>query len=308
MTTPGVAGRLHRGFTLLEVLAVIFLTAVVIGVALDFYVDLSRAENRASGFTREIRRATAILDRVARDFESAVLVRKPAEVDPLAHPWLFIAEARYAETGADHLKFVTRNHDPRRVDRPESDLALVAYFVRRDDEDRLALLRWSSPRLPDGPDYDYPSPDDEGALLLADDIARFGVTLIAEDGSPASSWDSTTIVRSSKLPIAVDIEIAMWPADGADFDTLPTYRKRVHLPVRPLDLEDLFDSNRAAAGGVDDEDLLLGDCLKPEQEIEIDGNLFALYSSYEGASDQPWAKWKKDLLKINPDWVEPECR
>jgi type II secretory pathway pseudopilin PulG len=57
------------GFTLIEVLAVILLITLVLGVALDFYVDLSNASTRASESTRSIRRATAILDRVAADFE-----------------------------------------------------------------------------------------------------------------------------------------------------------------------------------------------------------------------------------------------
>ena len=305
MKEPGRADPFQSGFTLLEVLAVVFLTSVVIGVALDFYIDLSRAGNRASGFTRDIRRAAAILDRVGRDFESAVLVRKPAEVDPLAHPWLFIAEARYAETGADHLKFMTRNHDPRRGEAPESDLALVAYFVRRSEENGLELLRWSSPHLGDGPDYEYPSADDEDALLMADGIARFGVTLIAEDGTTSSSWDSTTLIESSELPVAVDIEIAMQSVDGADRDSSPTYRKRVYLPVRPLDLEELFDPERNGDG---DADLLLGDCLKSEDDIGIDGSdpLYVLYEQYQNASDQPWVQWREDLREY-PDWVEPEC-
>lgn len=72
------------GFTLLEVLAVVMLTAVVIGMALDFYLDLSRDTLRATHFTRDIRRATAILDRVARDFQRTVLLAKaPSEDDPL---------------------------------------------------------------------------------------------------------------------------------------------------------------------------------------------------------------------------------
>ena len=46
-----------RGFTLIEVLAVLFLTALVLGVALDFFVDLSNESAHASESTRELRRA-----------------------------------------------------------------------------------------------------------------------------------------------------------------------------------------------------------------------------------------------------------
>ena len=45
------APRRSDGFTLIEVLAVVFLTSIVIGMALDFYVELSRNTARAAAFT-----------------------------------------------------------------------------------------------------------------------------------------------------------------------------------------------------------------------------------------------------------------
>ena len=244
--------RRSAGFTLIEVLAVVLLTGLVLGIALDFYVDLSRASNRAADHTRGVRRATAILDRMARDFESAVLVRKPDDVDPLAHPWVFLAESEYSNTGADHIKFVTRNHRPRSTATHESDLAVVSYTVRRTDDDQLELLRWSSPRLPEGLDRDFPYDSEDGSALLADGIAVFGVTLVDEAGERSDRWDSSQLVESSELPIAVEIEVAMATDDGSE--PVP-YRRHVLLPVRPLDLVALLDPQGVAGGGgADDED------------------------------------------------------
>ena len=98
----------RAGFTLIEVMAVVFLTAIVFGVALDFYVDLSNQSHHASEVTREIRRATSLLDRLAQDFERALLAKTPDAVDPLAHPWLFLGESRGLGPGADRVKFVAR--------------------------------------------------------------------------------------------------------------------------------------------------------------------------------------------------------
>ena len=243
--------RRNAGFTLLEVLAVVLLTGLVLGIALDFYVDLSRASNRAADHTRGVRRATAILDRMARDFESAVLVRKPDAVDPLAHPWVFVAESEYSSTGADHIKFATRNHRPRSTATHESDLAIVSYTVRQIDDDQLELLRWSSPQLPEGLDRDFPYDSEEGSALLADGIAAFGVTLIDEAGGRSDRWDSSQLVESSELPIAVEIEVAMATDDGSE--PVP-YRRRVLLPVRPLDLVALLDPQAAAGGGEADDE------------------------------------------------------
>ena len=238
--------RHGAGFTLLEVLAVVLLTGLVLGIALDFYVDLSRASNRAADHTRDVRRATAILDRMARDFQGAVLVRKPANVDPLAHPWVFLAESEYSNTGADHIKFMTRNHRPRSTGSHESDLAVVSYTVRRTEDDALELLRWSSPRLPESLDRSFPFETEDGSALLADGIASFGVTLVDEAGERSSRWDSSQLLDSSELPIAVEIEVAM--ATDDDSEPVP-YRRQVLLPVRPLDLVALLDPQAAAGGG-----------------------------------------------------------
>ena len=243
--------RRGAGFTLIEVLAVVLLTGLVMGIALDFYVDLSRASNRAANHTRGVRRATAILDRMARDFESTVLVRKPDAVDPLAHPWVFVAESEHSSTGADHIKFVTRNLRSRSTASHESDLAVVSYTVRRIDDDQLELLRWSSPQLPEGLDRDFPYDSEDGSALLADGIAVFGVTLVDEAGGRSDRWDSSQLVESSELPIAVEIEVAMATDDGSE--PVP-YRRHVLLPVRPLDLVALLDPQATAEGGEADDE------------------------------------------------------
>jgi type II secretory pathway pseudopilin PulG len=244
------------GFTLIEVLGVVLVTAVVLGFATDYFIDLSRASNRASDNTRDIRHAAAILDRIARDFESTLLVVKPPEVDPLAHPWLFVAEARYGESGADHIKFVTRNFQPRRSQEHESDLTLVAYTVRSSEaDDTLELFRWTSPQLPDGLDRSFPSEDDEAAVLLAEGLADFGVKFFDEAGDEADTWDSTTLVESSTLPLAVEISVAIADPEAAVVDRgeVVHYRRRVLLPMRPLDLALLLDPERLAGEGGEEE-------------------------------------------------------
>ncbi len=242
----------RAAFTLLEVLAVILLTALVLGVALGFYVDLSRASTRAADGTRRLRRAAAVLDRVARDYERVVLVRKPAELDPLDHPWLFLGETRRAGTASDHLKFVTRGHVPRTTASRESDLEVVGYSVR-DAEDGVSveLLRWSAPNLPEGLDREVPGDEEEGAVLLADGLAGFGVTFIDELGESLSAWDSSSLVQSGQLPLAVEIEVAL--ANPDDPEAEPTrFRRRLLLPLRPIDLEELLDPSSAVGGGEGD--------------------------------------------------------
>jgi type II secretory pathway component PulJ len=240
--------RGRAAFTLLEVLAVVLLTALVIGVALNFTVDLSHASTRSTEGTRSLRRALAVLDHVARDLERTVLLQKADDADPLDHPWIFLAEARGGGTGADHLKFVTRGHHPRSTAGRESDLEVVAYAVRTAPDESLELVRWSSPQLPESLDREIPDDEDRGAMLLASDLAGFAVTLIDELGERVSSWDSSTLVQSGQLPSAVEIEVAI--ADPDDPEAEPrSYRRTVVLPLRPFALQELLDPLASANGG-----------------------------------------------------------
>lgn len=259
----------RAGFTLLEVMAVVLLTAIVFGVALDFYVDLSNQSHHASQATREIRRATGLLDRVAMDFERALLAKKPEDLDPLAHPWLFLGESHGLGAGADRVKFVTRRPSDARSVAATSDIAMVAYALYADDlNGDYQLIRWSQPYLPDGLDRDFPLPDDPESQLMADGVVEFAVRFLGEEGEWVEEWDSSQMLDSSELPTAVEIELALAPLDpDAPLDEVERYRRRVLLPVRPLDLATLLDPVAYAALGGEGEDadgecrLKVADCI-----------------------------------------------
>lgn len=247
-----MGGAWRAGFTLIEVLAVLFLTALVFGVALDFYIDLTNQSHYASEATREIRRATTLLDRLARDFEHALLVQKPEETDPLDHPWVFLAERRRSESGADRVKFVARQEPDRRAAANAGVIATVAYLLRPDPYgEAFELVRWSRPDVPEGLDREFPQGDDPDALMLADGIDHFGLRFLGEDGEWVEEWDSSQLLDSSELPRAVEIELALSSVDPRTGEprVSPTYRRRVMLPVRPLDMQTLLDPEAYAALG-----------------------------------------------------------
>ena len=92
----------HAAFTLIEVLAVVLLTGIVISIALSFYLDLSRASNRAAEQTRGTRRAATLLDRIARDFAGT---RLPAQA----------GRARSARSSLDLPRRIPRRSARRRT-------------------------------------------------------------------------------------------------------------------------------------------------------------------------------------------------
>jgi hypothetical protein len=273
-----------RGFSLIEVLAVVLLTALVIGLTANTYLDLSRATQRAMHGTRALRQAGAVLDRVARDLEAAMLVVKPRERDPNTHPWYFFAQSRYASEGSDQLKFMTQNRALRKDDGElrDSKFEVVAYqLVEREGENPplYDLYRWSSPRLPDGCDTSIPEFEDaplfsdapgqqplaERNQLVAERIERFSVRFLHADGDWVSSWDSCQIAESSALPVAAEIDVALFDesaqsvVDGSGAPIAeaeaPGYKKRVVLQLRPIDLEARFESaSGVGAGGEEDEE------------------------------------------------------
>ena len=333
----------QRGFTLIEVMGVIVVMALILGFATDFYIDLSRASNRASRHTHDIRHATAVIDRIARDFESTLLVVKADDVDPLEHPWLFLGESHHSASGSDHIKFVTRNFQQRRTAEHESDLALVAYSVRQsDEEDSLELHRWSTTQLPESLDRSFPSEDEEGSFLMADGLADFGVIFLGDDGE-SDTWDSTTLAQSGTLPTSVEIRVAMAdpeaPANGFDGgeidpDELVYYSRRVRLPVRPLDLVAMLDPDAAdqAGGGEDDEDgeggedgegdgengsgasetagnKTMGECLDLAALTAAAQETMPAFSGYVQASlTRPWSEIKDILPAELRAYILPACR
>jgi prepilin-type N-terminal cleavage/methylation domain-containing protein len=249
------AARVHQAaFTLLEMLAVIFLMSIVLFVAIDFYLDLSVASNAAAERTRSARRAVGLLDRVARDLEGALLLQKPDEVDPIEWPWLFVAESESAESGADRVKFVRRGHRPNAASAPESDLEVVSWIVTpgADGEGDLELRRTSWPQLPESRERSFPTA--ETSDLVAAGLASFGIQFQGEDGTWTGRWDSTMLAGASELPTVAEIEVSFRTGPGED-DVEGPYLRRVLLPLRPIDLEEQLAAAEGAPGGTNPRDL-----------------------------------------------------
>ena len=76
----------EAGFTLIEVMAAIFLTSMVITFAVSFYLDLANASQSANIRARQALRAASAIDRVARDLANTAFIVKAEEADPLLHP------------------------------------------------------------------------------------------------------------------------------------------------------------------------------------------------------------------------------
>jgi hypothetical protein len=176
------------------------------------------------------------------------------EMDPFAFPWIFLGQTRLGGRTSDRLKFITRNHDATRTEGAETNIATVAYITESADDDSVSLYRWSSPRLPESLDKNFPREGDEGTYLLAEGLLEFGFHFVGEEGEGRDEWDSSTILESSSLPLAVEIQLSLMPDDEESEEEPQVYRRRVLIPVRPIDLAALLDPNNPLSGGAAGED------------------------------------------------------
>lgn len=267
-TTPGGL-RAARGFTLLELVFVVGVTGILITLVASVFANITSNSRRAAERVREIRSAASILDRIAGDVESAYLVRKEPEADPLFHPWIFTADSQRGFAGSDRLMFTTVAHrsDAIAIDpmqrKSAAGLATYAYFLEPNPEpmreDRFLLMRWINPFL--AGDHVFPRSDDPAAMIVAEDVAVFSMRFRDDSGVWTDEWDSTLITESGELPIAVDIRLALWPnldelewdlMEAAGEELVPTeYHRSVVLYQRPMMSDSEFASFVGGGGGDD---------------------------------------------------------
>lgn len=246
------------GFTLIETLAVVVALALVMSAVFSTFATVQRQATAAAQATAGPRRATALLDRMAAELASTILIVKPDATDPLDHPWLFLAESRQASPGADRLRFQTRSHRPRTEQGHVSDLLDVVWLTNEnEDGDGFELVRWSSTQLPERLDRRFPRADDSRARVWAHDLAEFGIRWLAEDGGWVDEWDSSTLLRSSELPVAAEISLMFLP-EQEDWEPV-AFKRRVNLALRPLDLEAVLAPQ--------------GDSAETQSDPEADGDL-----------------------------------
>lgn len=273
-------GHKHRsGFTLIEVMAAVLLSAIVITVAVSFQINLGSATNSARERLRTQRQAVALLDRISRDLASTYFIAPNKRVKAGVHPWIFLTGRDFAPEGqSDKIKFITRNYQPQSLDRHASDLAVVAYYLTEEsDRPGFKLMRWRETRMPQEYDPSFPAEDDPYADVIGENIASFTLTMIDNSGSEVGDWNSSRRGARNSVPVAVQIEISMLDPsqldpdyDPDDFDNQSafgsdadddleiddepnsnrkTYSKLVIIPLRPLDWSFLEAEVRAASTG-----------------------------------------------------------
>jgi type II secretion system protein J len=258
--------RRSDGFTLLEMLIVIGITALLVTAAVQAHLGIRRAQTRAAQGLHRERAAEVLLDRLERELVGTVLVVRPTEVDRLSHPYVFYGEDYFvSDADADAVRFVTRNPLRAAPGHTGSGVRLVTYNTRTSDVAGITLVREEKPL----PENLQKEPVIEEGQEVLDEVALFRLRYLDDEGEDwREDWDSTDVALLDRLPTAVEITVALLEEDElGERSPGPEHPRVVPLPVRPFDL--------AALQGLDVEGGGASDPNAPEEGEDSDDTPYA---------------------------------
>jgi general secretion pathway protein J len=262
----------EHGFTLIEVLVSLVISAIVLaGVYASFTAVMDTRRRVEAGASMNME-ARFVLTRLAREIESAFLVKRAQDAPPESRYTVFSgSQTEVGGLPGDTISFSTFAHTKRGVDARESDQAVIEYTVEEDErgpevsgeagagprrpevpggagadrgqDDRgpaLVLLRREWRRIPSPRDSERREPK---AIALVDDIRGFRLRFRDAGGEWSDRWESTEVRTLDLLPTAVEITLTLRDGAGRDRDYVTVASPR----IAPFERETLPGGEQGAA-------------------------------------------------------------
>lgn len=213
-----------RGFTLVEVVIAVAITATIGAMTIGSLRQVDRAAEVARDQNERYAAARLALSRIAREVSMAFISDNFDRSQLRERPTLFVGRE-------DELLFTTFAHQRLYRDARESDQAVVEYVLDRDPDraGEQALFRREKARIDDQPD--------RGGRrdLVADHVASFRLAYWDPKRRDWSrEWSTRSTEHAQELPSLVRIELAVKLADGRTerFTTETRVELRAPLDVR----------------------------------------------------------------------------
>ncbi len=211
-----------RGFTLLEVIIAMAITAAIGAMTLGAFRQVDRAGEIARAQGDRYAAARLALTRLTRETSMAFLSEHYDRSRLRERPTLF-------QGREDELLFTTFAHQRLARDARESDQAVVEYTLAADPEHpgQEALFRREKPRIDEEPE--------RGGRrdLVADHVSGFRIRYWdARRKDWVREWSTRSTERAAELPSRVRFELELTLADGRTERF--TTEARIAL-TRPLD-------------------------------------------------------------------------
>lgn len=194
----------RRGFTLIEVIVAMAITAAIGAMTLGTFRQVDRAQEVARAQADRYSAARLALTRLAREASMAFLSEHYDRNRIRERPSLWVGRE-------DELLFTTFSHQRLSRDARESDQAVVEYTLGDDpgDPGKKALFRREKARVDDEPD--------RGGRrdLVADHVAAFRIQYWdAKKKEWVREWSTRSVERANELPSRVRVELDLALADG----------------------------------------------------------------------------------------------
>jgi general secretion pathway protein J len=195
--------RTSPGFTLLEVMIAVAITAVIGAMAAGVYQQVDRAASVARDQGERYAGARLALTRMSREVSMAFLSEHYDRARYRDRPTLFKGDT-------DKVLFTTMAHVRLVQDAKESDQSVVEYLVQRDPvsgED--ALYRREKVRVDDEPDRGGRTD------LVATHVKRLSLRYWdLKRKEWVREWSTRTPEKLNELPTRVRVELELMLADG----------------------------------------------------------------------------------------------
>jgi general secretion pathway protein J len=211
-----------RGFTLVEVMIAVGITAAIAAMTVGSFAQLDRATEVARLQNDRYAAARVALSRVAREVSMAFVSDNYDKERYRERPTVFVGRE-------DELLFTTFAHVRLYRDVKESDQAVVEYTLDSDPDHpgEEALFRREKPRIDD-------EPDRGGRRDLVADHVR---SLRIQYWDPTRKdwvreWSTKTTEHGSALPPRVRLELEIALADGRTEKFVTEARIELREPLR----------------------------------------------------------------------------
>ncbi|MCJ8500579.1 prepilin-type N-terminal cleavage/methylation domain-containing protein [Desulfatitalea alkaliphila] len=216
--------RCSRGFTLLEILAAIFIFSIVMGLVFGTFGGVFSSADRVGAASDLHEMASACLVRMATDLKAIHVAREPRykapDMDDPPDPYRVEGGTEYL--GGElfsRLRFTSLAHLP--IGRqPREGIARIVYYPEMKTEGER-ILRRADNLFP----YDdfTPSPTDP---VICEQVLSFKVVYFDKEGRDTEEWNSESDLYEHSTPRAVGIELTL-----GDEQMSYTFVTEVDLPM-----------------------------------------------------------------------------
>jgi general secretion pathway protein J len=218
------------GFTLLEILIAIFLSAVVLTTVFTSYTGTFRVLDETESQAEIYRMAGIAMERMLEDLESIYIPKRegnPKSEEDTLSLFQFVGGDREIEgRSADGLRFISRAHLNLSGQEQEAGAVEIRYYVKESDEgDDLVLYRSDRPMFEEV----SPSEDETGGLVLCEKLVSVNFTYYEENGEMREGWDSAADALKGKMPSMVSISLEF--LDNVDPETRLKFTTSAALPI-----------------------------------------------------------------------------